>query len=208
MTLRKPTKRMTRMTRMRGLAAGSAAAVVLGLTATLATATPALACPPLNSQCSYDVTRPAWMGDTVVTQYAQVPPPEGHGSTTPDPALQDIDVYLIGYAGSEPFAPEQSIPGVGVIPAHDHVWPYVTPSVMNAYGHFVVPGPKATAGSVLTRPAPQGGIVGAPLAYAIVLGGQTFRLTNLAIIQQGIDRGLLSTVDAGFGGDGWIEPHR
>lgn len=191
------------MTRRRLITVSATVLLATGLL--LAGALPAAACPPLTPDCTYDVQRNAWFAGRVVQQFGWLPPPAGSGPTEPSPDRPDVTVYLIGHVNPTPFAPGGPLPGGGSVPDHDHTWTQYTVAVSDAFGHFVVPGPNATAGTVRTRPMPPGSIAGAPLAYAIKLGDQWYDLTSAPIILQGVDRGLLRTVDAGFGGAGWIE---
>lgn len=190
--------------RTRRLAALTAA-TVLGLIPVVATGAPAWACPPLEPSCTSDATRPAWFYGQVVTQYVQYPAPVGSGPAGPTPERPDTTIFLVGNVGATPFAPEQQIPGGPVVPDHDHVWITYPLKVSDGYGLMVVAGPNGDTATVRTRRMPAGSIAGAPLAYQIRLGGQWYDLDNAAIIRQGIDLGLLRTVDIGWGGTGWIE---
>lgn len=190
----------SRTRRLRVLLASVAALPLLVLTPGTA-----LACPPLENPCSYDVSRDAWFAGHVVRQFGQLPAPVGTGPTEPSPQRPDTPIYLVGYIGDAPFAPGGPIPGVGTIPDHDHVWPIFTVKAYDSDGFFVVPGPAATPATVATRPAPPDSLAGAPLAHAVNFGDGWRDLTVVPLIQLGVDRGLLRLVHIGFGGVGWIE---
>ncbi len=178
------------------------------LAAILATGTPATAragVPPAD-----EIER-AWFAGGPITLYVLLPAGDPNGPPPPpDPALPAADVYLI--APVDPAHPQD--PGVVipsppapfpiVVPVHDTVLRAPRPYVhrANCFGVQVLAGPRATTGTVLTRPDPNGG---ATLAYALRLGVRTAPLTSAGLIEWGARTGLLSLDRSwpGYGGTCW-----
>lgn len=175
---------------------------------------------------NYDVEKPAWFGGLEVTAFAQIPAQAGgSGPGGPSTTYEDQDVYLVGNVfDNRPFAPDVRIPVMdpntgmpvldrdgnpqiaAVVPAHDDTFTRFRTerSPIDGFGKWVVPGPQATSDNVRARPMPDKSIAGAPLVYAIRLGGSFVPLTSNAVIQAGLRAGLITTRDAGWGGVGWL----
>lgn len=76
---------------------------------------------------------------------------------------------------------------------------------VDVIGYFVTRGPAAKDGEVLVRPDPKNSIVGAPLAYAIVVDGLELPLNNHVVIEYGLKRGLLKATYFDYGGSLWTD---
>ncbi|GAA3191219.1 hypothetical protein ACFO1B_40770 [Dactylosporangium siamense] len=157
-----------------------------------------------------DEVEPAWFGGGPITLYVLLPGDPNGPPPAPDPALPAADVFLIAPVdAAHPQDPGVVIPSPPapfpiVVPVHDTVVATSRPYAWraNCFGVQVLPGPAATARTVLTRPDPNGG---ATLAYALRFGARTVPLTSAAVIAVGARLGLL-TLDRswpGYGGTCW-----
>ncbi len=173
------------------------AALIGGLPVPASAAAPA---PP-------DEVQTAWIFDRVFTLYVDIP---DDPSTRPTPERPDADVFLIAPVDpAQPMDPGVVIPSPPapspiVVPVHDTVLDHPRPYRLRAdcYGVQVLPGPRAAAGQVLTRPDPNGG---ATLAWAVVIHGHRIPLTSGAVIRWAARQGLL-TLDRSwpaYGGTCW-----
>ncbi len=140
-----------------------------------------------------DEIETAWIANRIFTLYVDIP---DDPATRPTPERPDADVFLIapidpahpmdpGVVIGSPPAPQPII-----VPVHDTVLDHPRPYPLRAdcYGVQVLPGPRAAAGQVLTRPDPNGG---ATLAWAVVLHGHRIMLTSGAVIRWAARQGLL-----------------
>jgi hypothetical protein len=184
------------------LAAAVAATAVLASGApALASGAPALARPSAPAANEAENT---WVNGHVVKLCVRTPDP---ANPAPDPALPDAEVYLIAPVDpAHPFAPGVVIPSPPapapiIVAVHDTVQAG-RHGPANCYGVDVLPGPRATPQTVLTRPDPNGG---ATLAYAVMFGPVQLDLTSAVIIKLAVRAGLL-TLDhswPGYGGTCW-----
>jgi hypothetical protein len=136
----------------------------------------------------------------------------GEGPDSPSPDVPDVTVYLIAPINdTSPHGPPVpdivTAHGRGALPPHMDVLDrhILEANPHDAIGVFVVPGPKASAANVRTRPAPPNSLAGAPMAYEIKIGDVWAPLTSHAVIQYGIEAGLLATKDFDYGGLMWSE---
>jgi len=134
----------------------------------------------------------------------------GRAPPAPTPGKPVIRVYITGpVRDDKAFTPEtNTIPtpdGPRTLPPHDDTLTRLPPpdERPDGEGLFVAPGPNASPATVKARDAPKDSIVGAPLAYAIQVGGQWLPLNNHVVIEYGLRRGLLKTVSFGYGGSMW-----
>lgn len=177
-------------------------AVAIAATAILAAGAPALAASaPAPAANEVENT---WINGHVAQLNVKTPDP---ANPAPDPALPDAQVYLIAPIDpAHPFAPGIVIPSPPapapvIVAVHDTVQGG-RHGPANCYGIDVLPGPRATPQTVLTRPDPNGG---ATLAYAVKLGPVRVDLTSAVIINLAAKAGLL-TLDhswPGYGGTCW-----
>lgn len=152
-----------------------------------------------------------WYLGMPVRPTAIVPPAYGGtGPEAPADDVPDLTVYLVGPVDdTSPAAPaRENIPtpqGPRNLPAHQQTHDLLaTPDQPHdAIGTFVVPGPEATPETVHTREAPANSVVGAPLAYEILVGDVWTKLNNHVVIQYGLDGGLLELVPFEYGGLMW-----
>jgi len=161
-------------------------------------------CPPLDTVCPYDISRPGWFAGIQVIQFARIPNPQDPSSLAPLPERPDTNIYLIGNIGTTPFSAEQTIPSGAVVPAHDDVWPVYTATAYDGFGYWVVPGPTASTDTVRTRFQPSNSLAGVPLAYQIRIGQRWLNLNNASVILYGVRTGQLRLIELGFGGPGWF----
>ncbi len=153
-----------------------------------------------------------WFLSLPVKMFAKSPPKlGGTGPEGPTPAYPDLIVYLISPVDEiAPHGPQAIIPtpqGKRTLPPHMDILDALIPATAphDALGYFVIPGPKATAETVRSGPAPADTIVGAPLAKEIRIGGVWVPLTSSVVIQYGLKLGLLDTRYFDYGGLQWAE---
>lgn len=152
----------------------AALAAAIAATAILTTCAPALAQP---SAPTANETESTWVAGHVVKLSVQTPDP---ANLAPDPALSNAEV---------------------IVAVHDTVQAG-RHGPANCHGVDVLPGPRATPQTVLTRPDPNGGVT---LAYAVKFGPVRLDLTSAAIIELAA-RAELLTLDhswPGYGGICW-----
>lgn len=183
---------MTTLVRRAGTVAVAVAAVIAGTVST-AGADPVA-----------DEVEPGWVHHHHTTVYVDTPNGPADG---PSDSLPDATIYLI--APLDPTAPQD--PGIVlplpdgstiVVPVHDTVVDRPHSSPADCFGVQVVPGPRATPSTVLTRPDPNGG---ATLAYAVKLGPFRITLNGEGTIRLAERLGLV-TLDRtwpGYGGRCW-----
>lgn len=192
------------MPSLRRRALAVAGAVTVALTP-LASAVPAQAAPSrAASTITYNEREQAWLFDRVSTLLVATPGPGGPTGPGDQP---DVTLYAVGpqdpdhpqgLGGTFPLPPEAG-GGTITIPQRDIVLPYPVVQPSDCFGAYVVPGPRATARTVLTRVDPNGS--GIPLAYAVDLGFGPIPLTASWKIQAGIALGLLrADPSLGYGG--------
>jgi len=175
---------------------------VLAGCALLAGAPPAAAA---SQPVPYDEVQPAWQAGRLVALFVQLPqpgvPPRERSARTYLAGPQDPDAPLD--AGGTFPTPDG---GTVTVPAHDNVVDVrVTGARRRAAcsGAFVVATDPADP-RVLTRADPNGS--GLRLAHAVLAGRRAVPLTASAVIERGIARGLLATIDLGYGGTCWTDP--
>lgn len=191
--------------RIRTRGALALAAAALGVAATTS-ALPAQASPaaPGSSGVTYNETEQVWLFDHVATLLVATPGPGGPSGPGDQP---DVTLYAVGpqdpanpqgRGGTFPLPPEAG-GGTITIPQRDVVLPRPILRPADCFGAYVVPGPKATPRTVLTRVDPNGS--GIPLVYALDLGFGPIPLTAAWKVRAGIALGLLTADPSlGYGG--------
>ncbi|MEW2443661.1 cupredoxin domain-containing protein [Micromonospora marina] len=134
--------------------------------------------------------------------------PDYYGGTapaTPDPALPPMRTYLTAPVDDRaPSSPVRQVPtgdGLRTLPSHQNTTdahPGARPH--NAFGYFVVRGPKGSEETVRTGPAVPDSLPADPLAGSVRIGDRWMPLNNHLVIEYGVAAGLLELVPLEYGG--------
>jgi len=176
---------------------------------------------------AFDLSKKVWFEGRTVDVFVMIPSAAGgSGPDGPSPRHPDVDVYLVGaISETEPYGPQARRPAIDpatgtplldehgrpraqiVIPAHDDVFSQFAAAAEPAdtFGHWVVPGPRASDATVRTRSMPADSLAGAPLVWSIRLDGEWRPLIDAAVIEEGIARGLLKLAFSNWGGVAWLD---
>ena len=154
-----------------------------------------------------------WYGGLAIRPNAIIPKLYGNpnGPHGPSDERPDLEVNLIAPVDEKsPAAPmREGIPRPDgtrkTLPHHQLTIGALAPGSgpYDAMGRFIVAGPKASKKTVKTGENVPNSIPGAPLAYAIKVGGAWSLLDSHVTIAYGVERGLLKIVPFEFGGTMW-----
>jgi|GEM_PF-2685424 len=158
-----------------------------------------------------DFLRGAWFLGRPITMNVLLPSYQGgSGPAGPSDARPDLTVYVHGPIDeSRPFSDKLfKVPtpkGERTLPLHENTLTRMVAADedIDVIGHFVTPGPKATADTVHSRAAPADTAADGPLVYEIKLDGAWKLINSHLVIQRGLSLGLVKATAFDYGGQMW-----